>query len=161
MTRPDMIRIGSALVALFLFLVPVIARAADLPIETLTIVTDKGRKVVFTVELAATDADREIGLMNRQSMPADHGMLFDFGETRPVYMWMKDTLLPLDMLFISADGKVVHIRHDAMPLSRDIIASEEPVRFALEIGGGIAATKGVREGASVSSPTISKVSTNR
>jgi len=80
--------------------------------ETLSIITQGGQRQTFRVEVARNDADRAQGLMFRRSMPADQGMLFDFGRVEPVSMWMQNTYLPLDMLFIRPDGTVVRIAAD-------------------------------------------------
>ena len=106
---------------LILVLAPARALAAD-P-ETLTIHTADGRDHLFTIELARTDAERETGLMNRPSMAPDHGMLFDFEFDQPVDMWMKDTLIPLDMLFIDHSGRIAGIAARTVPMSEAIIAS--------------------------------------
>ncbi|TFF24871.1 DUF192 domain-containing protein [Jiella endophytica] len=98
------------------------------------------------VELALTPKEREVGLMNRAEMPKDHGMLFRFDETREVAMWMKNTLIPLDMLFMDEEGKVVTIKTNAQPLSLAIIPSGQPVRYVLELNGGAAARYGVSIG---------------
>ncbi|MBB1247523.1 DUF192 domain-containing protein [Rhizobium sp. G21] len=124
--------------------------------ETLTITKASGGAATFTVEVAAAEDERRVGLMDRRSMAADRGMLFDFGETRPVYMWMRNTYIPLDMLFIDASGVVRHIRAETTPLSDDIIDSHAPVRFVLEINGGLAAKLGIAVGDTVASPAIAK-----
>ncbi|MBP0618089.1 DUF192 domain-containing protein [Jiella mangrovi] len=98
------------------------------------------------VELALTPKEREVGLMNRPEMPQDQGMLFRFDETRDVAMWMKNTLIPLDMLFMDEAGEVVTIKTNAQPLSLAIIPSGEPVRYVLELNGGAAARYGVSIG---------------
>ena len=89
------------------------ALAQTFATETLTVRTSGGASHVFTVELATTSDQRALGLMNRDMMAADHGMLFDFGESRFVYMWMKNTHLPLDMLFVRQDGTIVRVAAEA------------------------------------------------
>ncbi|MAU97813.1 MAG: hypothetical protein CMP81_18350 [Fulvimarina sp.] len=115
--------------------------------------TKNGKHSVM-VELALTPKDREVGLMNRSEMPADQGMLFRFDETRNVAMWMKNTLIPLDMLFIDDAGKVVTIKTNAQPLSLDVIPSGQPVRYVLELNGGAAARYGVAIGDRLESEII-------
>jgi acetoin utilization protein AcuC len=100
----------------------------------------------FAVELAISEAQREQGLMFRQSMPADAGMLFLYQEDQPIAMWMKNTYIPLDMVFIAADGTVVNVGERATPQSTAIIASDGPVRAALELNGGIAGKLGIKPG---------------
>ena len=126
-----------ALIPAGLSLGAVAAEAADDP-GILVIHGADGRDHRFTVELARTEKEREYGLMNRSSMPPDHGMLFDFGKDAPVYMWMKDTLIPLDMLFIDRTGKIAAIAQRAVPMSETIIPSAAPVRAVLELNGGTA-----------------------
>lgn len=115
--------------------------------------TASGRHEI-EVEVAATPKTREVGLMNRRSMPADHGMLFDFGETRPVAMWMKNTYIPLDMLFLDERGTVTRVKREATPQSLDVIPSGGPVRYVLELNGGAAARYGVEAGDSLRHPII-------
>lgn len=85
-----------------------------------------------------TPAQLEKGLMFRKVLAPHHGMLFDFKTEQPVMMWMKNTLIPLDMIFISRKGIVTHIVQDAKPLSEKIIPSDGPVYAVLEVGGGVA-----------------------
>lgn len=148
---------GSALVALFLWLAPFCAAAAGITFETapLQIISTNGKVHKFTAELAVDSDQRSQGLMNRRHMPRDRGMLFDFGETRQVMMWMKNTYLPLDMLFIARDGKIETIRENAVPLSEAIIASRVPVAFVLELNGGTVNRLGIAPGDVVDSPRIS------
>ncbi|MFD2238443.1 DUF192 domain-containing protein [Aureimonas populi] len=110
--------------------------------STATLLTESGRHRI-SVEIADTPDTRATGLMHREEMAQDHGMLFDFGETRPVSMWMKNTLIPLDMLFLRPDGTVATIARNARPLSLTPIPSGEPVRYVLELNGGAAARYGV------------------
>jgi uncharacterized protein len=143
--------------SLLTFAFPASVHAAQLPTdsERLVIETQNG-PVAFTVELALTADDRASGLMNRQSMPADHGMLFKFDQTRQVLMWMKNTPLPLDMVFIDADGVVARIAADTTPFSESIIPSVAPVRYVLELNGGTAAKRGVSVGNKVRHRVIGK-----
>ncbi|KAA0970728.1 DUF192 domain-containing protein [Aureimonas fodinaquatilis] len=121
--------------------------------STVVLFTDSGAHRV-SVEIADTDSSRATGLMNRETLRAGHGMLFDFETPRPVTMWMKNTLIPLDMIFIGADGKITNIARNAQPLSLNTIASDGPVRFVLEINGGAAATYGAKAGDEVKHPLI-------
>jgi uncharacterized protein len=106
----------------------------------LTIDTAAGARE-FDVELALTPAQQQRGLMLRKSLGAYEGMLFDFGDPRPITMWMANTLIPLDMVFIAPDGRVTHIHANAEPLSLRTIDSGGPARGVLEINGGAARIK--------------------
>lgn len=130
------------------------ALAQTFATETLTVRTSGGASHVFTVELATTSDQRALGLMNRDMMAADHGMLFDFGESRFVYMWMKNTHLPLDMLFVRQDGTIVRVAADTEPLSEAIVDSGELVYFVLELNAGTAKRLGISVGDRLDSPTI-------
>lgn len=121
--------------------------------DTAVLVGANGRHEVG-VEIADTPRTRETGLMNRSSLPADHGMLFDFRETREVSMWMKNTLIPLDMVFVRPDGGIARVAANAQPLSLQTISSGEPVRFVLEIAGGEAARYGIRAGDRLEHPLV-------
>lgn len=101
----------------------------------------------FDVEIADTDEERAIGLMHRTSLPEDAGMLFDFRQDISEHsMWMKNTLIPLDMAFIAADGRIVRIAANTTPRSLASIRSGEPVAAVLEVNGGRFEALGVREG---------------
>jgi uncharacterized membrane protein (UPF0127 family) len=113
--------------------------------ERLEIVTDKG-PVRLQVEVARNDSQREIGLMFRRTMAPNHGMLFDFKKAQPVYFWMKNTYLPLDMLFIDAPGRVVAIAANATPFSETPIGPGVPVLGVLELNAGRAAQLGIKAG---------------
>lgn len=114
-------------------------------LELLEIATSGG-VVAFEVEVARTDEQRTTGLMYRKSLGERSGMLFDFKVDQPVYMWMKNTYIPLDMLFIRADGSIARIAAMTTPLSTETISSGEPVRAVLEIAGGAAKKLGIRAG---------------
>src|ERR1700731_3328503 len=100
----------------------------------------------FTVDLALSPEQQQQGLMFRHSRAPHGGMLYDFGATRPVTFWMKNTLIPLDMLFIAADGHVADFHERAVPLSEAVIESKVPVRAVLEVNGGTVARLGIKEG---------------
>ena len=100
----------------------------------------------FKVELAVTPAQRQRGLMFRQELAADAGMLFDFGRPSPVSMWMRNTYIPLDMLFIAEDGRIVKIVERTIPLSLTTISSDRPVRAVLELKGGTVSRLGISTG---------------
>jgi len=123
--------------------------------EPLSIASSKGQVHEFTVELALTPPQLELGLMYRDKMPADHGMLFDFGTSRPVMMWMKNTMLPLDMLFLDQKGVVTHIQENAVPYSEAIINSGGPVAYVIELNAGVVKKLGLAVGDRVTSATIS------
>jgi uncharacterized membrane protein (UPF0127 family) len=125
------------------------ARAAGL--QSLTVHSASGDHI-FMVEIAATPQSREIGLMNRRFMPADRGMLFEFEAEEPVAFWMKNTYIPLDMVFIARSGKVTRIVERAEPLSETVIPSGGPCAAVLELNGGVAASIGLRVGDTVGHP---------
>ena len=115
---------------------------ADRP---LAIASGSGRHA-FEVEVMRTEAQRSRGLMYRKSMAAEHGMLFNFDAPQPINMWMKNTYLSLDMMFIRPDGTIARIAADTEPLSTAIIPSNEPVIAVLELNAGTAAKLGIRAG---------------
>ncbi len=125
------------------------ARAAD-P-KTLEIISKNGVHV-FAVELAVTDEERARGLMFRREVPEGHGMLFDFKRDQEVSMWMENTYVSLDMIFIRSDGRVARIAENTEPLSRRIISSGGPVRAVLEVVAGTARKLGIAPGDKVAHP---------
>ncbi len=131
------------------------APAAETNLETLTFQT-AGGPAAFKVEVMRNDAERERGLMYRRFMPADRGMLFDFGREQNVMMWMKNTYIPLDMVFISRAGVVVHIAENAEPLSERIIPSDAPTYAVVELNGGAAKKIGLKIGDQVDHPMFRK-----
>lgn len=110
---------------------------AEPALETLTFVTKTGEHK-FQVEVADTEAERARGLMRRREMAPDRGMLFDFKIEEPVAMWMKNTFIPLDMIFVSRQGAVVSIAADTEPMSERIIPSGGPVYAVIELNAGAA-----------------------
>ncbi len=122
--------------------------AQSLPAQMITIDSDRG-PVHFRVEIAGDHDSQERGLMYRKSMPPDAGMLFDFHGLVETSFWMKNTYIPLDIVFIRADGTISSIAPMATPLSETPIPSGEPVRAVLEINGGRAAQLGIEPGAKV------------
>jgi uncharacterized protein len=114
-------------------------------LQPLEVATSNGTRR-FMVEVMKTDEDRAKGLMFRQFLPEDRGMLFDFLREQPVAMWMRNTYIPLDMLFIRANGVVHRVHERAVPLDETTIEAGAPVRFVLEINGGIAAKHGIKAG---------------
>lgn len=119
--------------------------------DLVIIETDEG-SLRFTVELADSDEERRVGLMFREQLAADAGMLFDFGDPQPVSMWMKNTLIPLDMAFIDEDGVIRRIAAETTPRSLASISSGAPVVAVLEVNGGAFAALGVEEGDVVRHP---------
>jgi uncharacterized protein len=111
----------------------------------LTIATAKGVER-FTVELAISPAQQEQGLMFRQELAPDAGMLFILPQTQLAIFWMKNTLIPLDMLFIAADGHVADMHERAVPMSEANIVSKLPVKAVLELNGGTVARLGIKPG---------------
>ncbi|MDB5649660.1 MAG: uncharacterized protein JWL62_1180 [Hyphomicrobiales bacterium] len=114
-------------------------------LEPLDIVSANGTHRLF-VEVMRDDAQRARGLMFRRFLPADRGMLFDFKREEPVSMWMKNTYLPLDMLFIDHTGKVISIAENTEPMSERIIPSGGPVLAVLEVNAGTAERLGIKAG---------------
>ena len=101
---------------------------------------------LFQVELAETPEQRSRGLMFRRSLAPDAGMLFLFPPGERPTMWMANTWLPLDMLFVAADGRIVHVFPNAVPRSRLVISSPRPARMVLELAGGTARRLGIEAG---------------
>jgi uncharacterized membrane protein (UPF0127 family) len=146
---PAALRAALALSALALLLISSGAQAQNF--EPLTVVTASGRHA-FEVEVARDDATRAQGLMYRRSLGADRGMLFDFKRVEPVSMWMQNTYVSLDMLFIRPDGTIARVAQNTEPLSTRTIPSGEPVLAVLEVVAGTAARLGIKSGDKVEHP---------
>lgn len=117
-----------------------------LPQEPLVIVTRDGTRHRFTVEMALSPDQQMVGLMFRPSVAPDEGMLFDWGTPRESAMWMRNTITSLDMVFITADGRIHRIAERTVPLSLATIESRGPVRATLELAAGTAERLGLRVG---------------
>lgn len=108
----------------------------------------------FTVEIADSDSERSLGLMNRDSLATGSGMLFAYESPRPVSFWMKNTRIPLDLIFVRADGSVAWVHPMARPFDETPVSSGEPVQFVLEISGGLATRLGIGEATVMRHPLI-------
>ncbi len=121
-----------------------VARAQEIArIEPVTVVTQK-QAAIFDAEVADTDDLRARGLMFRHKLPEDRAMLFDFGEPRPAAMWMKNTYISLDMLFIRADGSIAAVAENTEPMSLQTISVQEPVKAVLEVAAGTVKRLGIQ-----------------
>lgn len=138
-----------AFIIFALFAAAVPAREAGQ--QTLEIATKSGVHV-FAVEVVDNDADRAKGLMYRRELPEGRGMLFDFHREQEVSFWMQNTYIPLDMVFIRGDGRILRIAENTEPLSTRLIPSGGPVRAVLEVIGGTARKLGIAPGDRVASP---------
>lgn len=121
------------------------AKAQSLPTSALTI-ESTGKMHIFTVELADDDAERNTGLMHRAELAADRGMLFDFVQPRRAAFWMRNTFIPLDMIFAKSDGEIVHIVENVRPHVEQPVGPDRPIRAVLELNAGTVARLGIRPG---------------
>ena len=144
-------RIVTLLPVLFVLLLTGGVAAQDAATSTLVIQSASGTHR-FQVEVADTQEKRSLGLMHRRSMPANTGMLFNFKSDEPVAMWMRNTIIPLDMLFIAKDGRIVNIAERTVPFSETGIPSKGPVRAVLELNAGTVSRLGIKPGDRVSHP---------
>ncbi|MEH2555498.1 uncharacterized membrane protein (UPF0127 family) [Bradyrhizobium algeriense] len=129
------------------------ARAAS--IQPLEIATKSGVRV-FSVEMATTEEEKTQGLMYRKELPDGKGMLFDFSPEQQISMWMKNTYISLDMIFIRADGRILRIAENTEPLSTRIISSGGLAKGVLEVIAGTAQKYGIQPGDRVAHPLFSK-----
>jgi uncharacterized membrane protein (UPF0127 family) len=140
-------------VVLLALCVAAAARAAN--IQPLEVVTKSGVHV-FLVEMATTEEEKQTGLMYRKELPDGKGMLFDFSPEQQISMWMKNTYIPLDMIFIRADGRILRIAENTEPLSTKIISSGGLARGVLEVIAGTAQKYGIQPGDRVAHPLFNK-----
>lgn len=124
------------------------AKAQTLPASPLVIQSAEALHP-FTVELAESESQRAIGLMHRNFLASDRGMLFDFYVEQPEQFWMRNTFIPLDMLFIRATGEIVFIAEETIPHSDKPVGPTRPVRAVLEVPGGTAKRLGIKAGDTV------------
>ncbi len=150
--------IRSAVMALFFMIAaPAFAQAPmSFDTEPLIVRTASGKTLNFTVEIADTNEKRQRGLMYRKQMADDAGMIFDFGVSRRVQMWMENTVLPLDMLFVDSTSTITSINANAVPYSEDIIDSTTPVKYVVELNAGAAAKLGIKPGDKLMSATTTR-----
>ena len=115
-------------------------------------ITSNGKTHRFTVEVARTAPEQQQGLMNRASLAPDRGMIFPYDPPQPVAFWMKNTLIPLDLIYVAPRGKILRIEANAVPLSLDQLPSGGPIEAVLELAGGRSAELGLKPGDQVSWP---------
>ncbi len=149
---PVKLRVGliAFVAAMLVSLLPVQSSRAT-ETQSLEIITKSGVQV-FTIEMAVTDEERMKGLMYRKSLAEGRGMLFDFSPEQNVQMWMKNTYIPLDMIFIRTDGTILSIAQNTQPLSEKIISSGGLAKGVLEVAGGTARKLGIAPGDRVAHP---------
>jgi uncharacterized membrane protein (UPF0127 family) len=140
-----------AVLAFAPLILPLLLRAEEAPAprqDTIVIESAEGAQLL-SVEIADTPALRERGLMFRQRVPEDRGMLFLYEVVQPVAMWMKNTYIPLDMAFVRADGTVARLVEGTEPYSLETIESREPVAAVLEVAAGVGRKLGLKPGARI------------
>ncbi len=155
--NPAAMMLHKTLLAALLLLAVSPATAQDAVVfdtDRLSIETGDGRSFDFEVELAISREQQMQGLMFRETLADDAGMLFLYRDDSVRRMWMRNTLIPLDMLFIRADGTIARIARMTEPLSEAIISSREPVRAVLELRGGLTAELGIATGDRVDYPWL-------
>jgi uncharacterized membrane protein (UPF0127 family) len=130
------------------------SRLSAVDLQPLEIVSKTGVHT-FVVEMALTPEDQAKGLMFRRELPEGQGMLFDFQREQPTAFWMKNTYVSLDMIFIRADGGILRIAENTVPLSETLVPSGGPVRAALEVVAGTAKKLGIAPGDRVAHPIFS------
>jgi hypothetical protein len=141
--------LATASAVLVILLANPAARAAS--VQPLEIATKSGVQV-FSVEMATTEEEKQTGLMYRKELPDGKGMLFDFSPEQQISMWMKNTYIPLDMIFIRADGRILNIAENTVPLSEALVSSAGPVRAVLEVIAGTTKKLGIAAGDRVVHP---------
>ena len=149
----QMMSLAAAIAVLVTLCANPAAQAAS--IQPLEIATKSGVQV-FSVEMATTEEEKQTGLMYRKELVDGKGMLFDFSPEQQISMWMKNTYISLDMIFIRADGRILRIAENTEPLSTRIISSGGLARGVLEVAAGTAQKYGIQPGDRVAHPLFSK-----
>ena len=148
----------SRILLLVVLMVPAATRPSiagiEFPEGDLAILTADGARHDFRIELAVTPDQRAQGLMHRETLAPDAGMLFVYARPGELAMWMKNTLISLDMMFISAEGEIVRIAERTVPLSLATIESGSPAKGVLEVPAGTAARLGIRPGDRILHPAF-------
>jgi uncharacterized protein len=144
----------SALAVVALAVLGSASRLSAVDLQPLEIVSKTGVHT-FAVEMALTPEEQAKGLMFRRELPEGQGMLFDFQREQPAIFWMKNTYVSLDMIFIRADGRILRIAENTVPLSETLVPSGGPVRAVLEVVAGTAAKLGIAAGDRVAHPIFS------
>lgn len=143
----------SIFAALLIWLMPVATLAGSCRTDAIYLKGDWGQ-ARFSIELADSAAERARGLMHRETLPLSGGMLFVYPKPRTVAFWMRNTLIPLDMVFIDETGVVVHIHENAVPGDETPIPGGGVVRFVLEVNGGLIGQLGVDVGSVIRHPSV-------
>ena len=155
----NLLRRGSrawlAVAAMIVLAAAVIGEVRAASFQTLEIATKSGVQI-FTVEIATTEEEKQTGLMNRKELGDGKGMLFDFSPEQQISMWMKNTYISLDMIFIRADGRILRIAENTEPLSTKIISSGGLARGVLEVPAGTAQKYGIAPGDRVAHPLFNR-----
>jgi uncharacterized membrane protein (UPF0127 family) len=152
--RGTMMRAALAGAILLAFALAASAEAAEPELFLLSLDRRDGVSATLMVELASTPGTRAKGLMDRDDLPPDRGMLFDYGAPVMARMWMRRTRIPLDMLFVDAEGTIRAVHAMARPFDETVIASPSPVRWVLEVAGGRAAALGLSPGDRMRPPGV-------
>lgn len=151
--RGQFMSVGAAIAVLVALCAIPVAQAAI--IQPLEIATKSGVRV-FSVEMATTEEEKQTGLMYRKELADGKGMLFDFSPEQQISMWMKNTYISLDMIFIRADGRILRIAENTEPHSTKIISSGGLARGVLEVAAGTAQKYGIQPGDRVAHPLFNK-----
>ena len=144
---------AAALAAALVLSAPLAAAAADCAPDAVDL-RDPDTTLRFKVEVMDDVEERAQGLMNRESLPKFSGMLFVYDEPQPVAFWMRNTLIPLDMLFFDGEGRLVRIKSQARPHDETPVVGGDDIQFVLEINGGLAADLGIDLGAELRHPAV-------